>query len=1569
MQTVARSNFTTVKTEGAILPADLLQRVADGELEGLLPQDYHLAPGEKLNEAINRAWNRCLGVWQAFNPQRQNLSATDSGVTLTRERWLLILLQELGYGRLPYHGKLEIGGADGGGGDAASAPNSQPPTPDSYPISHVWEQTPIHLVSFRQELDRRDPASKRSPHSLVQEFLNRSEAHLWGIVSNGLALRLLRDNVSLTRAAYLEFDLEMMMSGELYADFSLLWLVCHQSRVEIQGVGSREAGSRDEDATPHAPLPTPSDCWLEKWSQAAAEQGTRALDALRDGVQEAIAALGRGFLAHPANAELRRKLNSGELSTQDYYRQLLRLVYRLIFLFVAEDRDLLLLRQSDPQTRQRYTDYYSLTRLRGLAETRRGGPHPDLYRTQRRMFELLREGYLPLGLPALGSFLFSGKSTPALDGADIANSDLLNAIRALAFTIEGRVRRPVDYKNLGSEELGSVYESLLELHPRLNIAAAGFELATAAGSERKTTGSYYTPSSLINSLLDTALEPVVEARLNRVRETPTPPSPFKGEGQGGGKNSPAEAAILSIKVVDPACGSGHFLIAAANRLALHLSRVRTGDDEPGPAARREALREVVRHCIHGVDINEMSVELCKVALWLETLDPGKPLTFLEANIQCGNSLLGATPALLAEGIPDEAFTPITGDDKSYCSEWKAQNKKQRGQRVMALNPQPWERLGDLAAALAGLEQLGDGSLAAVRAQESGYAQLVRSSAYETSQLWADAWCAAFVWRKQPEYAGGFAYPITEAVFREIEKNPFNVAPWMRQEIERLRGEYQFFHWHLAFPQVFGVPPAGEGADNEQTGWNGGFDVVLGNPPWEVLAPEEQEFFSFVAPEIVKLPTRTSRLKAIQELGIVNPDLALAWENYQRQKLAEAHFCHNSQAYPLSGSGNLNSYLLFTEISRLVLNSAGQAGLIVPSALSASEGAKSLFNDLVDQRSLVSLYDFENKEQLFPAVHRSMKFCLVVIAAPNKASKKIEFAFFLHKLTDLQDRGRRYFLSRGDLELLNPNSNTAPTFPNRKDAELVLEIYKRFPILLNLQNKKEKHWQLECKRMVDLSYDSKYFENEKDLLALDFNKSGDAYLKNGNCYLPVYEAKMTQQFDHRAADVVISETATIRSAQQQALTNDEHRDPIREPNPRFWMPDYQAFRSIPDWYESDYLISYTLVTSPTNQRTTLATIIPRRPAGHSLRIIYLMDTNSWSAASLCGCLNSFVLDYISRQKIGGVNLNPVILYQLPAPPQKAFEDQCAWSNGTYANWLMLRVLELSYNSWTLQPFARDCGYLGAPFRWDEARRFLLRCELDAAYFHLYGIARDDVAYIMETFPIVKRKDEAAHGEYRTQRVILEIYDEMQQAIASGQPYQTRLDPPPADARVAHPWDAAFGEEPEELWKEEKGIGSGELGIGESPTPYSPLPTSPQNPESLILQNPVAEIKPPKKPKAAPAAQGSLIEVLPPPGGPRSVRLKRAMALGGDPSPLATRELVAFLADEDSNIRWLAGSTLVQRPTADTVAALAAFLSQAEPARVAAALPEARRVLALIADTAEADSVRQAAGAVLGQTGKD
>ncbi len=515
--------FQTIRTEGAILPPDVLRRIAAQAVDGVSPESYHLPPTIKLNESISRSWNLLRAYWKAFQEARPLMASTEeTGTSVTNERWMLPLFQDLGYGRLVTSKAPEIDGR-------------------RYPIERFYNQAPIHLIGCRLPLDRRTRgargAATSSPHSMVQEYLNRTEESLWGMVSNGLQLRLLRDNVSLSRQAFVEFDLEAMMDGEVYADFALLWLVCHQSRLEA---------------------PKQKDCWLEKWSGLARDQGTRVLESLRNGVKEAIEALGRGFIGHPKNDALRRKLRDGILSTQDYYRQLLRIVYRLLFLFVAEDRGLLHSPDAAEDAQQLYDEYYSTARLRRLAQSIRGSKHHDLWTTLSLVCDTLgqNDGCPTIGLSGLGSFLWRRSSTadllgPAAKGAHpvsepvlLANDDLLSAVRALAYVEQDHVLRSVDYRNLGSEELGSVYESLLELHPVITIEARTFSLSVAGGNERKTSGSYYTPDSLVQCLLDSALEPVVAEKIR------------------GKKADEAEKAILNLKVCDPACGSGHFLIAA-----------------------------------------------------------------------------------------------------------------------------------------------------------------------------------------------------------------------------------------------------------------------------------------------------------------------------------------------------------------------------------------------------------------------------------------------------------------------------------------------------------------------------------------------------------------------------------------------------------------------------------------------------------------------------------------------------------------------------------------------------------------------------------------------------------------------------------------------------------------------------------------------------------------------------------------------------------------------------------------------------------------------------------------------
>jgi len=478
MRSRPRDIFATVRIQGAILPPEMLKRIADGDrsLPGIAAESYHLQSGERQSEVTSRSWQRLQAAWMNFRAARDGLPEGDRGTTITRGRWLLVLFQELGYGRLQTATAVEIEGK-------------------TYAISHKWEHVPFDFVGCNVPIDKREAgvagAARMNPHGLVQELLNRSDDFLWGFVSNGLTLRLLRDNISLSRQAYVEFDLEAMMEGEVYADFRLLWLLCHESRLE---------GAR------------PEECLLEKWSQVAQESGIRALDQLRDGVKAAIIVLGNGFLAHPDNTALRDSLYRGEFLAQDYFRELLRLVYRLLFLFTAEDRDLLLLsidstdgptREARIAARKRYAEYFSTARLREMAVRYGGRRHADLLQGLRLVMDALAsdEGNRTLALPPLASYLFSRAALARLADCALFNTGLLDAVRALAFTRDGYVLRPIDFGNLGAEELGSVYEALLELHPEINLEGPSFELTIAAGNERKTTGSYYTASSLVDCLL------------------------------------------------------------------------------------------------------------------------------------------------------------------------------------------------------------------------------------------------------------------------------------------------------------------------------------------------------------------------------------------------------------------------------------------------------------------------------------------------------------------------------------------------------------------------------------------------------------------------------------------------------------------------------------------------------------------------------------------------------------------------------------------------------------------------------------------------------------------------------------------------------------------------------------------------------------------------------------------------------------------------------------------------------------------------------------------------------------
>ena len=658
------------------------------------------------------------------------------------------------------------------------------------------DRVPIVVTPPAEDkLDRRSPTlstdRSRSAAFALQDYLNDRDDALWGIATNGTALRLIRDNASLTRPAYIEADLAQIFTNEDAASFAVLWLLCHRTRFGLAG----------------APA---TDCALERWRDAGAKEGEAARDRLAGQVQLALKLLGCGFLE--ANPDLSKRLQSGDIPLTDWFNELLRLVYRLIFLMVAEDRNLLHPPKAPAAARKLYAEGYSLSTLR-TACTRAAtwDRHHDRYEGVKIIFRALSAGEPALALPALGG-LFAADQLPHIGTARLRNRAIMEALYRLSW-LTGEQRTgmvPVNWRAMETEELGSVYESLLELQPQLGSDGRSLLFASDAaeqrGNQRKITGSFYTPDPLVQALLDTALDPV----LDRIEAE---------------SDEPAKA-LIQLRIIDPACGSGHFLLAAARRIATRLARIRA-EGTPSTEDFRHALRDVARCCIHGVDRNPMAVELTKVALWIETVDPGLPLGFFDAQIRCGDSLLGVFDlTVLEEGIPDAAYKPLTGDDKDTAKYYAQANKGAKGgQGELNLGGSGWQMpdTKPLAVDFSGFRDLPEETVTQIGAKAKRFEELRQKPGFTRVQTAADLYIAAFLLPKTggaPTNPAQRSVPTTEELWQVLNQGKLResmaAAP---QAARRARA----FHWPLEFPDVM---------------QRGGFDVVLGNPPWDILQQEE-----------------------------------------------------------------------------------------------------------------------------------------------------------------------------------------------------------------------------------------------------------------------------------------------------------------------------------------------------------------------------------------------------------------------------------------------------------------------------------------------------------------------------------------------------------------------------------------------------------------------------------------------------------------------------------------------------------------------------------------------------------
>lgn len=1328
---MSRAPFPSLRIAGGLLPADLFTRVMDDAgLAGRDPADYGLGARRTVREAASRAFEDLTKEWRALSRDK---------VRGTRD-WLHAVYGSdgLGYGPLE---KLRGG---------LTVDDRQ------FKVSHCWQHVPVHLLPWGTDLDHRTKgvtgAADAAPQSMVQELLNRTDEHLYAMVSNGQRLRLLRDSRSLVGSAYVEFDLELIFDEGLFPDFLLLFRLLHATRFEVRSGDS------------------PASCWLETWRTTAIQQGERALERLRGGVEKAINTLGTGFVRHPANGDLNRRLATGQLRPEDYKRSVLRLVYRLLFWFVAEDRDVLLDPAATPGVRKRYDTYFSARRLRDRARRGSTDQHEDLWESVRLVFVGLglEQGRPELGVPGIGGIFeritrdgdeLIDPSRPdeldePLEGMRLTNEALLTAVRHLAIVDSAGQRRQVDFLNLDSEELGSVYESLLELHPDYDPDEQVFALKAAAGNERKTTGSYYTPSSLTEALLDSALDPVLDDAV-------------------GGIDSADDQvdALLNVTVCDPACGSGHFLVAAARRIARRVAQLRSGENEPSPNLVRTAMREVVSRCIYGVDINETAAELAKVSLWLEAVEPGFPLPFLDANIRVGNSLLGTTPALIEKGIPAEAFKALVGDDKGAARTIAKRNTEQ-GQGIFDLfaSDAPLTDNAEIASETRTLVLTDARSLVDV------YVQRTRLHDIDNERLAAkrvaDAWCAAFVQPKTQETA---LHAVIRSTLDWIAEGPDTLErAHTASTVEGLARDYRFFHWHVEFPHIFTVSEDRSEIDSA-TGWRGGFSCVLGNPPWERVKLQEQEFFASQRPEIAGAKNAAARKKMIAALATSDDELdkKIHQEFQAELRLADgwSHLLRESGRYPLTGRGDINTYAVFAETGRTILGPRARVGMVLPTGIATDATTQYFFKDLVLTRTLASIYDFENEEKVFPTVHHSFRFCLWTGTGRAMPINEINLAFRVRQANQIHDR--RFVLTPEDITLLNPNTGTCPVFDYKRNAEITLAMYRHVGSVLWREDPEDNPWQLSFQAMFHMANDSNLFHDREALEQDGWALVGNVFERDDERMLPLYEAKMVHHFDHRLGTYEGQTEAQAKMGTLPRLTLEQKDDPDYSVLPRYWVTEPEVDARLKGPRAATWLFGIRKIARSSDVRTLIGSVFPKAGFGDSGNLAL---SGRERAGTLIANFTCLALDWVLRQKLPGSNINYFQIKQLPVLPPQRYDVASPWDQLVgLSHWVVSRVLELSYVTYDVAGFARDHDEDGPPFRWDEERRFWIRAELDAAYFHLYGVPHDDVDYVMDTFRAFKNNDPERF--VRTKQAILDIYDDMAKAIETGEPYQTRLDPPP------------------------------------------------------------------------------------------------------------------------------------------------------------------------------------------------
>ena len=1059
------------------------------------------------------------------------------------------------------------------------------------------------------------------------------------------------------------------------------------------------------------------------------------------------------------------------------------LLYRLLFILYAEDRDLLPVRDA------RYDDYALREKVRDDIKQRKD--REDVFSASAARYwstiddlcRVIDQGDASIGLPPYNGGLFDRARTPLLGRIRLDDQVMADVIDALSFEQTPDGRHYINYRDLGVQQLGSIYERLLEheiIRDSNGIAVRPNVFA------RKGSGSYYTPDDLVGLIIKETIEPLVRSRMGvfTAKHSELVTSQLSKERQIGQLKQvdPAEK-LLDLKVCDPAMGSGHFLVNLVDYLADQVitamaeaeasvdgyisplteridgirNTIMANAKDRGWTIDADQLddrhivrRMVLKRCVYGVDKNPMAVELAKVALWLHTFTVGAPLSFLDHHLRCGDSLFGSWVR--------------TGIDQA----------KERGGPLFLKGPV--ERAMRASASMQIIEGLTDAEIAEAHRSAEEFAKIEKMTAPLNAFL---SLVHAFDWlniRNRDDKAALSAY------FNGVFGDPIDVAsgrpkifsPEVRagerftgllDKAQQLLDDERFFNWQVAFPGVW--------SEWESAGLTGGFDAVIGNPPWDRMKLQQVEWFAARRRELAMAQRAFDRKRMIADLEKAGDPLARDFEEASERTTAAVRMARDGGDYPLLSGGDVNLYSLFVERAMTLVRPDGMVGLLTPSGIASDKTAARFFKGVATEGRLKALYDFENRRTrysappFFPDVDSRFKFCAFV-ASPSPMTDPAQCAFFLQNVAELDDPERCFPLTAEEFARVNPNTGTAPIFRSRRDAKLTTAIYGRLPALVDRSSGEEvKAWPVKYSTMFHMTNDSSLFRTREELEEQEgaYPIGGNRFASPSGDWVPLYEGKMVQAIDHRAANIVVNPENQHRPAQPVPATPEQHGDPDWIPDPQFWVQASEC-----GWQTgSSWVLGFKEITAPTNVRTFIAALLPTVGFGNKVPILKpeTVERNEWLLAAN---FNATIFDFVVRQKVQGQTLNLFIVEQLPVVPPERYE---AVRFGPKAAAEIVRdsVLELTYTARDMAPFARDMGHVDEagevkpPFTWNEERRLILRSRLDAVFFHLYGVTnRDDVRHVFSTFPIVERQEIDAYGSYRSRDLCLAYMS----ALAAGEP---------------------------------------------------------------------------------------------------------------------------------------------------------------------------------------------------------